>query len=98
MKKNVWENFFGGFGFKFGHSGFFQGPGNYRIYEKGGWYEKLKAFLFSSKETLKKYFNILKGLIEDGDCSRLNPFEDFKYEVSDDGRDFVKDGENSGIY
>lgn len=42
-----------------------------------------------------KYVFKLFGLEE---CPNLNPFDDFDYEISPEGRDFIKDGENSGVY
>lgn len=40
----------------------------------------------------------IKYLFVDEDCPNLNPFNDFNYDISPEGRDFVKDGENSGVY
>ena len=38
VKRKLFSSYFGGFGFKFGHNGFFQGPGNPSVNEKKGWY------------------------------------------------------------
>lgn len=70
---------FGGFGFKFGHNGFYKGPGDYKKMEKGGWYQKLKEFLNNSTEKLKKMVSYVSILLGDNDCPNLNPFNDFSY-------------------
>ena len=36
--------------------------------------------------------------MEDEECPILNPLNDFDYQVTPEGRDFVKDGEHSGVY
>lgn len=92
------KKYFGGFGFKFGHNGFYHGPGDFSKNEKGGWYQRLKEFLSYSAETLKKMVQYISILFGSQDCPNLNPFNDFSYEITPEGRDFLKDGASSGVY
>ena len=47
---------------------------------------------------LKKFVDQMARMVVDEDCPIINPYNDFEYKISSEGRDFVKDGENSGIY
>lgn len=98
LKSQILKKFFGGFGFKFGHNAFYHGPGDHRLNEKGGWYQKLKEFLFFQGEKLKQMVLQIGFLFGQQDCPSLNPFNDFEYEITPEGRDFMKDGEKSGVY
>lgn len=80
LKRKIFRQYFGGFGFKFGHNGFFQGPGNPKVNEQGGWYQKLKEFFYYQRENLRKVIKYIEELfLEDEECPTLNPFNDFEY-------------------
>ena len=40
----------------------------------------------------------MQTLLLDDECPALNPYNDFEYLVTPEGRDFVRDGEQSGVY
>lgn len=54
--------------------------------------------MFYQVQNLAKIINYIQQLLLDEECPQLNPFNDFEYQVTPEGRDFVKDGEYSGVY